>query len=331
MKSKKPIVVILGMHRSGTSLLANFMQAIGVDLGDDLVPADQWNVAGHFESRKIAITHEKIMKELNCDWHNPPLRFDADWWRKPGVQALKKELVDFVRSECERTEKIWGFKDPRTAILFPVWEEIFEELQLEPVCILAVRHPSSVAGSLSTRNRFASSHSEALWLKTNLEVLSHARDHLRAIVNYDNWFSSGLDQARTLINSLRIFPSIDEAQLTEAVNQVIQKNLRHHSAGDEAICSPIVAKFYNLLCEATTDAEIPGEISEITTTFEKSMDLLTIWDGMVAERDSIIDQRNTKIEALRKQRKLLIQLIILIVIVFAIISSFMLLGGRSWF
>ena len=266
-----------------------------MDLGQDLIPANEWNVAGYWESREILETHQNILKELNCDWHNPPLSFPANWWRKPEIQELKSRLLGFVRSECKRKEKIWGFKDPRTAILLPMWREIFDELQLEPLYILAVRHPGSVAASLSRRDGLSSSHVQALWLKTNLDALSYTRNRLRAIVDYDRWFDSGLEQARTVIDFLNLTGSIREAQIVEAVNQVILSRLRHHSGKEDAICSPTVERFYSLLYQATTNGKISDEISAITETFEKATDLLNIWDELVVERDATIAKRNDTI------------------------------------
>jgi hypothetical protein len=365
VQDKQPIVVILGMHRSGTSLLANFMHAIGVNLGQDLIPADEWNAAGYWESPKVYEAQDKILKELNRNWHNPPLSLPVNWWRKSSIQELKSELLEFVRSECDRTDKIFGFKDPRTAILLPLWQEIFHELQLEPHYILAVRHPGSVAASLSRRNGLSCSHSQALWLKTNLAALSYTRNHLRAIVDYDRWFDSGLEQARTVIDSLNLSGSISEAQIAEAVNQVVFPRLLHHSCKQNAVCSPIVAKCYSLLYQATTNGKISNEISPITETIEKAMDILNIWDELVAERDSTIVERDSTIverdaaiverdaaiverdaaivardeiiaddtRRLRKQRKrqqYSYAIIIVLVVVF-MIYTFVLVGAYNWF
>jgi hypothetical protein len=324
---KRPIVVILGMHRSGTSLIANFMDAIGVDVGQDLMPADESNAAGYWESRTIFDIHQKILKEMNCTWQNPPLHLPVNWWRNSNIQQLKSGLLEFVRSECERTDKIWGFKDPRTAILLPLWQEIFEELQLEPHYILAVRHPGSVAASLGRRDRLSSFHSQALWLRTNLDALSHTRNHLRAIVDYDRWFDSGFEQARTMIDSLNLSRSIGESQIAEALDRVILPPLRHHSSEQQVVCSPIVARFYSLLYQGATNGRIPDEIWAITETFEKATDLLNIWDDLVAERDEVI--ANDK-RLLKKQRKYLNAIIAVFVVVF-IIYTFILFGAYNWF
>jgi hypothetical protein len=316
------------MHRSGTSLIANFMDAIGVDIGQDQKPADEWNAAGYWESRTIFDIHEKILEQLNCNWQTPPLHLPVNWWRKPEIQQLKSGLLEFVRSECRRTDKIWGFKDPRTAILLPLWQEIFNELQLEPHYILAVRHPGSVAASLSRRDGLSSSHSQALWLSTNLDALSHTRNHLRAIVDYDRWFDSGMEQAGTVVKSLNLPRSISEKQLANAVDQTIHSGLRHHSSKQDEILSPIVARFYSLLRQAATDGKIADEVSEIMTTFEKSMDLLNIWNDLVIERDAAIEAGRKRF---KKQKRLFTFIIISIIVIFSLISLFLLFCAHNWF
>lgn len=327
MDGKLPVVVILGMHRSGTSLIANFMHAVGVDFGQDLIPGDERNAAGYWESQTIFEIHEKILKELNCNWHTPPMSFPADWWHKPSIQELKNGLVEFVGSNCRNTDKLWGFKDPRTAILLPMWLEIFDELKVEPFYILSVRHPRSVAASLASRDSLSLAHSQALWFKTNLDVLSYAGNNLRAIVDYDLWFDSGLEQARTVIRSLNLSESISEEQLTAAVNQTIQSELRHHSSGQNEIFSPIVAEFYSLLRQASKAGKVPDEIWTLTKSFEKTSDLLNIWDSLVAERDAIIKAERKR---LKKQKRLFTTIIILIVVIFLLISAFLLFASHNW-
>jgi hypothetical protein len=330
MQNKRPVVVILGMHRSGTSLIANFMHAVGVDFGLDLMPADESNAAGYWESMTIFETHQKILKELNCDWHNPPLSLPADCWRKPVILELKSGLVEFVRSECERTDKIWGFKDPRVAVLLPLWQEIFDELQLEPLYLLSVRHPGSVAASLARRDSLALADSQALWLKTYLDALSHTGNHLLCVVDYDRWFESGLEQAGTVIESLNLSKSITEEQIVNAVNNTIQPGLRHHSSKQNATCSPIVDGFYSLLRQAAIDGKVSDEIWTLTETFEKARGLLNTWDELVAERDKIIADNKRLLRKQRKRRKYSDAIIIVFIVVFAI-YTFVLIGAHNWF
>ncbi|MGC8490831.1 MAG: sulfotransferase family protein [Syntrophobacteraceae bacterium] len=293
-RTKRPIAVILGMHRSGTSLLANFLHAIGVDLGQDLLGADEWNAAGYWESRNIQSIHEKILAELSCSWDNPPLSFHADWFFRPRIQELKKELIEFVGSECNRTEKILGFKDPRTAFFLPLWKEIFDELQLEPLYLLAIREPGSVVASLKTRDQLGTFHAQVLWLKAYLEVISHTQDELRMIVDYDRWFDAGMDQARKIVKSLNLSETLSNEKIENALNQTIRPELRHHLS-NKIECSPIVENFYSLLSRGATNAKMPDEVGEIIATFKGSMEILSIWDECARDIESESAEREKKI------------------------------------
>ncbi len=330
MANKVPIVVILGMHRSGTSLIANFMHAAGVEFGQDLIPADEANAAGYWESRRICQIHEQIFEELNCTWKNPPLPLPVNWWRSPNIQELKGGLIEFVRSERERTDKIWGFKDPRTAVFLPLWQEIFDELQLEPLYILAVRHPGSVAASLARRDDFSFLHAQALWLRTNLDALSFARGHLRAIVDYDRWFEAGLEQARMVLDALDLSPSISEAQIAGAVDQIILPQLRHHSSKQKIACSPIATHFYSLLDKAAASGTVSDEIWTITETFENAADFLNIWNELVTERDDNIAD-NKKLLRKQKKRQRYSFAIIAVLLVILAIDTFILAAAYNWF
>jgi len=320
---KQPIVIILGMHRSGTSLIANFIHAIGIEMGQDLPQADEWNAAGYWESQTIRNIHDKILAELNCDWHNPPLYFPADWWRKSSIQELKSALVEFVGSKCKEKNQIYGFKDPRTAILLPVWREIFDELHLEPLYILSVRHPGSVVASLARRDRLSLAHSQALWLKTNLDALSYAGNNLRVVVDYDLWFESGLDQARTVTRSLNLPLPISEELIANAVHQTVHSGLRHYSSPQDETFFPVVTRFYALLRQAAMNGKISGETWTLMESFEKTKDLLRIWDELVAERDAII---NAQRKRLKNQKRLFTYIMIAVFVIFSLVLAFVLSG-----
>lgn len=337
--NKRPVVVILGMHRSGTSLVGNLMNAIGVDFGQDLLPATEWNAAGYWESQVIFEIHDKILNELNCSWHSPPPFLSNDWSHKVNIREQKTSLLEYVRSQCEGTDKVWGFKDPRTAVLLPMWQEIFDELRLQPYYILSVRSPEAVAASLSKRDGLSFSHSQVLWLKTYLSAVMRTRNDPVAVVDYDRWFDSGLAQAKTMLSVLRFSKSTDEALIAEAVSKVPLPKLRHHSAEKKPECLPIVTRFYSLLCRASAEGKIPDEVWEFAEPFEKAGELLNIWDGLMsqsyAERAAAIAERAVEIEAnrtrLRKQRQLFTYIIIAIVVVFALASSFALIWADNWF
>ena len=65
---KRNALIVLGMHRSGTSALAGSLRFLGVNLGEYLLEPNQSNIVGYFEHQSIYQIHEKLLQELNSSW-----------------------------------------------------------------------------------------------------------------------------------------------------------------------------------------------------------------------------------------------------------------------
>jgi hypothetical protein len=300
MGEKKRIVVILGMHRCGTSVLSMFLNAIGIDFGRNFRPHDEWNAEGYWENKDILAIHEKILDELKSEWKDPRIFLDPDWPHRPEIQDLKHRLLETVRSETGKTQSIWGFKDPRTSILLPIWRDIFGELELEPSFLLAVRSPGAVAASLERRDGLSGPHSQLLWLKHNLNALAHAGNDIRTVVDYDGWFEPGFKQARMVVDSLMLPWEVGEERLAEAIDLAIRPQLRHHQPRKHEDCSPTVERLYTNLSEAAATGTIPEESREIIAGIEKVSDVLNLWSEVFSKSDSQLTKTG---RLLRHQRK----------------------------
>src|SRR5437016_5608369 len=171
---RQPIVLVLGMHRSGTSLCSHLLSALGVDMADKIPgppadmadkipgpPADMAdkiprppatrphpsNPRGHWERWEIVEFHDRILALFNRDYlgrfHDFAL--PVAWWADPRVAQIRREIVAFL--EQRMGDSCFGFKDPRTVRLMPVWHQIFNELKLAPKVVLCLRIPAQVARS----------------------------------------------------------------------------------------------------------------------------------------------------------------------------------------
>ncbi|HKD35643.1 MAG TPA: hypothetical protein VKB78_02555, partial [Pirellulales bacterium] len=146
------------MHRSGTSLCSHIISALGVDMADKIpgpgnpAPTPD-NPRGHWERWEIVEFHDRILGLLNRDYSGRFHDFELPvaWWADPRVQALRREIVEFLKRRIGPMP--FGFKDPRTARLLPLWLQIFKELNLAPKFVLCLRNPAQVARSLRDRDR----------------------------------------------------------------------------------------------------------------------------------------------------------------------------------
>src|SRR5215468_6237848 len=120
---RRPIVLVLGMHRSGTSLCSHILSALGVDMVDD-VGVNLGNDRGHWERWEIVEFHDRILGLFNRDYWGRLHDFalPVAWWADPRVAQIRREIIAFL--ENRMGDGYFGFKDPRTVRLMPMWHQI---------------------------------------------------------------------------------------------------------------------------------------------------------------------------------------------------------------
>lgn len=155
-------VLILGMHRSGTSCLAGSLQEAGLHLGPVNTAAPH-NAKGNRESRAIMSLQDDLLQANGGSWDDPPARVI---WR-----AEHRTRRDAIIATYP-ADAVWGFKDPRTLLTLPGWLEALPAAQF----VGTYRHPLAVAASLKARNGIGLEKSLSLWMAYNHLLLDyHAR------------------------------------------------------------------------------------------------------------------------------------------------------------
>jgi hypothetical protein len=239
------IIVILGMDRSGTSLLAQLLERMGVWFGEqeDLVGPSYINERGHYEYIPIVRVQEQLLKNL----FNVTQLFKGDlprgWHRQEAVQALYKEaLVSHVSRAIKRAKlrgKPFGFKDTRTARVLPMWQEIFEELSVEPVYLETWRDPQAVYMSIHPGADAVPSEDVqkmhfhdvgipslpqsdvlAVWKRYQMEIRRVGAE----VFCFDDWF----EEAQAGEQMARLAEAVGLPALgVEDMRQVIEPGMRH--------------------------------------------------------------------------------------------------------
>ncbi|HET7010129.1 MAG TPA: hypothetical protein VFI11_05090 [Anaerolineales bacterium] len=277
-QSSPRVVVVLGMHRSGTSLLGSVLHAIGVGLGADLIAGDTHNARGYFEHAGIVRTHHNLLEHLDRRWTGRKgiLPFRSDWWMAKDVQPFKQTLKDMVAREVAQSPGVWGFKDPRVSRLVPLWTTIFKDLGLEPVYLLAVRHPHAVAASLLARDAIPQARAQLLWLQHNLDALRDARGRSLHVVEYDRWFTDLRRQVESVVQAVGLSIPGTMDDLMTRLADAIRPELRHHTpTGGEFL--PFVEETYVCLQEAAVRGQLPERLWAIERRVAEAESLLRPW------------------------------------------------------
>ncbi|NBD31656.1 MAG: hypothetical protein GVY17_01445 [Cyanobacteria bacterium] len=167
-----PILIITGMHRSGTSLTASLLQSAGVDIGTDLIAASEGNIKGHFEDLAVVQFHENVLKANSL----PP----EGWVTQPRVTEIPESLLAKAKEIISRkreTSGITGWKDPRGTLFLDFWQSQLPEAKF----IFLYRAPWEVVDSLYRRGDQIFSESPQLaldfWLSYNGAILQFYQRH----------------------------------------------------------------------------------------------------------------------------------------------------------
>jgi hypothetical protein len=177
---RRPIVLVLGMHRSGTSLCSHVLSALGVDMADKVAGPGAMtlspdNPKGHWERWEIVDFHDRILGFFNRGYYTPFHDFGLPvaWWADPRVAETRREIVAFL--DKRMGNEPFGFKDPRTVRLMPIWHQITKELKLAPKIIYCLRNPAQVARSLHARDGIRLDLAEYRWLSYNIDFFRYIR------------------------------------------------------------------------------------------------------------------------------------------------------------
>jgi len=171
----KKIVLVLGMHRSGTSSLMGTLEELGLFIGNANSKSIH-NKKGNKEIPLFRQFHDKILKENSANWMNPKIVND---WTNENIE----ELRNYIKSEFTNHE-IWGLKDPRIVYLLKGWFNVIPKKKI--IFITSIRHPLSVANSLLKRGNVKSiKEGLIIWRKYNHRILKLSEKFQILYIDFD--------------------------------------------------------------------------------------------------------------------------------------------------
>ncbi len=307
--SRRPLVMVLGMHRSGTSLCANVLAALGVDMAEQAAPSPE-NPRGHWERHRINDLHDEVFAMHGARWtdagHN--LALPDRWWEAPAIAGVADRIAAYLAPILAQSN-LAGFKDPRTARLLPMWGPILDRLDAEPRFILCLRDPSQVARSLEARDRSARAQAEYRWLIYNAHAVHGIGLRPVCIIPYQDWFDAPLPTARRLAQWIAPEKPYDDNKLRQIVDATVDATLRHDPAGPPQTATKTARKLHDTIgASAGHDDFAPSLIDYAAhfLDFEQAVTPLlreaVILRASVADQNRVIRDLQSAIAQLRQTR-----------------------------
>lgn len=300
------IVCVLGMHRSGTSLLTRILNLLGVDLGSyeflttEPVAA---NPKGYWEHRELTAINDAILKKHGGSWDNPPL-LTPGWETAASLDDLKNQAQKLIRDQFA-TASLWAWKDPRSCLTLPFWQQLFPNMRY----IVCLRNPVDVARSLESRDNFSFSKSSNLWFTYVSSALNHSGGKPRLVVFYEDVVDDCLRELRRLAEFLGEPERAEPVDVQEAVQEFVETGLQHYRVPiEEALANPRIDSRARALYLAqrisvslgrksgpqVLDNEIYKTLNSLTQhSFQAPGDAKLLIEQLAKAEDQLADTRET--------------------------------------
>lgn len=283
--TKRRALLILGMHRSGTSAVTRVVNLLGAKIGDQLVPPGHDNPSGFWENATAVEINEQLLSDLGRTWYD--MREMPDGWMETAAAAKSLDLaIEFIRRDLGDSA-ICAVKDPRICLTAPLWIKAFETLEFEVSCLFVTRDPREVVESLHRRNDWPRSPLYLMWVQYLLEAEAAARGHHRVMVSYDQVLDDWRACMERVAKALRLTWPVRFDDAATAIDAFLDRGQRHHRAADETgdAMPSLVRSLHNLSLEIAEGKADWNAISELRSNFRRAAELY-------AERvDAVLTER----------------------------------------
>jgi glycosyltransferase involved in cell wall biosynthesis len=270
-------IVVLGMHRSGTSALAGVLCGLGgAAPRKTLMGPHPCNQKGLFEALGLAQAHDEFLAAAGSCWHDWR-KFDLQWARSKAA-AQHSAKIRTVLAEEFGDEPIIVLKDPRICRFVPYTLSLLAELNVSPVAVLPVRNPLEVALSLQRRDNFAAPKSMMLWLRHVLDAEYFSRSLPRYFLSYEGLLQNWRHHVDRIAEQTGIaWPDRSERSGVE-IDQFLTMELYHERATwdetrDHREVLELARRTYRILmdiCKRSESRELRDRLDAVRTEFDEN-------------------------------------------------------------
>jgi len=214
-------IFVMGMHRSGTSMITGILSRCGMKIGKNLLMGAKDNPKGHFEDRRFININNDLLIKNGGRWDSPP--------QIVSYRNSRHRMVEFLDLPEWKVKNV-GWKDPRICITFPLWYKLITP---EPIRVVFVYRPiPEIAESLRKRNGFNKSKGMNLareYIKRAFGNVKGLRKCNYFITYYHSYFHSWRTELEELVEFLGLeIPKNEE----KWIENFIDDGLRHFRMGE---------------------------------------------------------------------------------------------------
>jgi len=230
-------ILVLGMHRSGTSALTWLLGQLGAALPKDAIAPSGDNARGYWESQALVAADDQLLRVVRSSWFDPrPLdfsRLSAD-----GLRSRKRRIREAIEAGWGEAP-VLAIKDPRQCRCVPVIADVLGEMAIDPRALLMLRSPAEIARSLASRDGTTPAYAHLLWLRHMIDAERTTRGMMRAVVDYDGMLDDWRGTAARLAPLIGRGNWQPNAEKVAEIETFLDPGLRHHREASTLLEEPL--------------------------------------------------------------------------------------------
>ncbi|MEO1406987.1 MAG: hypothetical protein AAFV54_10925, partial [Pseudomonadota bacterium] len=220
-------LLVLGMHRSGSSALTRSLSLLGYALPKNLIKDNSTNLRGHWECQPIARLNDSYLAEAGLtwsDWSEGRLNRISEAFRQNFLEDLRRHLASEFPTPIAPV-----IKEPRIGRLAETYKDFFAENDVSVRFIVTFRHPHEVASSLDRRNGIGRVDSALLWLRYVVDSIAATKGEKCAFVAYDKFLEDPINTLSHVCDTLSLNPRYRLEDASDEIGAFLSADLRHHT------------------------------------------------------------------------------------------------------
>ncbi|NOW44550.1 hypothetical protein FHW96_000692 [Novosphingobium sp. SG751A] len=264
--ARRMALLVLGMHRSGTSALTRVFALLGAGLPATLLGGNPTNPTGHWESDAVRGFNDATLAAMGSDWFDW-LAVNEGWSRSLAYRGYVERARAVLRAEFGEAP-LFALKDPRICRLARFWLDVLEAEGVEAAIVMPLRNPLEVADSLARRDGVDAQIALLVWLRHVLEAEAATRGRARLVVSYDQVLNHWAQVADRAERELGVVWPRTPLGVGAEVEAFLSPDLRHHRRADGAVVdNPLVSgwvrRTYGVLLGWAEGGERAGDYGEL--------------------------------------------------------------------
>jgi len=306
-KAARTCILVLGMHRSGTSMLTRVMNIAGAALPSSLMEANFANEAGYWESNHLMRYNDRLLEKMGSSWQD---------WRSIPKSILsakeqneaKQDIVNVIADEYGEAD-IFVVKDPRICRFPTLFINALEENNTNVQVVLAFRNPLAVCESLEKRNQISRFDAALLWLRHILDAEFETRGRPRVFLNQADLLDNWREPIAKLTTELDIRWPYAIKDIAPDIDGFINPELTHHSRTTEDVLhDPVLRGWVSdawqallVLSRNQQSAAALRKLDEVRNSFTVATPVLYAQFQAIAASHSLTEQSASQITAKEAQ------------------------------